>query len=409
MPPNARRRSLLAVALGVLAILAAAPAPLPASATRVGFKEAFAASRGNAFVATADNPSAIYYNPAGLTQIEGQEILASTYSIRLGSDYRSGLTGRTSSLKNETQTLPHFYYGWKQPRSKWALGVGFYAPFGLSTDWNGSTDLLEFATRNRETYTTLNVAFAYELTDTLSVAGGLTYNHLKVDLRQGVYYSVLAPAAAYRFEADGSAAGYTLGLRWQPGKRHAFGLSYQARTRFDISGTSSLPPLLAAEPARANFVFPEVLIAGYSFRPAPAWNIEANVDWTNWSCVNTVTISKASGATPLVFNWRSSCFYELGATRYFKGGWNASGGLTWSENSVPDSSWNPAMPDVDRLFWNAGIGYSGSCFRATLALQVAPNATRRIHNGGRTLFGSTYDGTYDNSIKALSLSLDYRF
>ena len=36
-------------------------------------QDAFATARGEAFVATADNPSAIYYNPAGITQLAGQQ------------------------------------------------------------------------------------------------------------------------------------------------------------------------------------------------------------------------------------------------------------------------------------------------------------------------------------------------
>ncbi|MCX6925129.1 MAG: hypothetical protein NT154_18235 [Verrucomicrobia bacterium] len=39
-------------------------------------QDAFAIGRGNAFVATADNPSAIYYNPAGITQLQEQNIHA---------------------------------------------------------------------------------------------------------------------------------------------------------------------------------------------------------------------------------------------------------------------------------------------------------------------------------------------
>ncbi len=39
-----------------------------------------AMSMGFAFTAQADDPSAIYFNPAGLTQLEGEELmLASTY------------------------------------------------------------------------------------------------------------------------------------------------------------------------------------------------------------------------------------------------------------------------------------------------------------------------------------------
>jgi long-chain fatty acid transport protein len=38
---------------------------------RLPDQDAFATARGEAFAATADNASAIYYNPAGITQLEG--------------------------------------------------------------------------------------------------------------------------------------------------------------------------------------------------------------------------------------------------------------------------------------------------------------------------------------------------
>lgn len=404
------------------ALLALVPAGLQASGTQVGFQDAFAASRGNAFVATADNPSAVYYNPAGLTQLQGQEILASTYFIRLNADYHSALTGHTSSLKTETHAVPQLYYAWAPANARWAFGLGVYAPFGLSTDWNNSDkpftdDLFPFATKNEETYTTLNPVFAWRLTDTLSIGGGLTFNHLKVDLRRGLYFSGIAPYGSYRFNASGSDTGYNLGVRWQPSPQHAFGVSYQARTNFGVSGTSAtdIAPGLPGgyeiqQAARADFAFPKVVIAGYSYRPTPQWNLEANIDWTNWTCLKTVVISGASGPVPLVFNWKASCFYELGVTRYLADGWQVSAGYTYSENSVPDDTFNPAVPDANRHFLNAGVGYTRGSLRCMLTLQRALAGTRQVHSGQLVFFNEfSPDGAYDTSIDALSLSVDYRF
>jgi len=392
-------------------LLALTPVALSASGTQVGFKDAFATARGNAFVATADNPSAIYYNPAGLTQLQGQEISATAYFIRLNTDYHSALTGRTSSLKAETQLVPQLYYAFAPAGAKWAVGLGVYAPFGLSTDWSNSTDLFEFATKNEETYTTVNPVFAWRLTDTLSIGGGVTFNRLKVDLRRGVYYSPVAPPGSYRFNASGSDTGYNLGLRWQPAAEHAFGLSYQARTNFGVSGTSELPPVLASESARADFAFPEVVIAGYSYRPTPQWNLEADIDWTNWTCLKTVVVSKASGPVSLPFNWQASCFYELGVTRYLQDGWQVSAGYTLSENSVPDATWNPAVPDATRHFLCAGVGYAQGPVRFMLTLQRALSGTRQVNSSGQNAAWAPYssNGAYKTSINTLSLSLDLRF
>ena len=406
LPANGSLTWAVRLAAGLLALT---PVVLSASGTQVGFKDAFATARGNAFVATADNPSAIYYNPAGLTQLQGQELSATAYFVRFNADYHSALTGRTSSLKTETQLLPQVYYAFAPAGAKWAVGLGVYAPFGLSTDWSNSTDLLEFATKNEETYTTINPVFAWRLTDTLSIGGGVTFNRLKVDLRRGVNFSGVAPYGNYRFNASGSDTGYNLGLRWQPASEHAFGLSYQARTNFGVSGTSELPPLLASESARADFAFPEVVIAGYSYRPTPEWNLEANIDWTNWTCLKTVVVSKASGPLSLPFNWQASCFYELGVTRYLQDGWQVSAGYTLSENSVPDATWNPAVPDATRHFLCAGVGYAQGPVRFMLTLQRALAGTRQVNSGQRTLAGSSPDGAYNTAINTLSLSLDFRF
>lgn len=63
----------------VLGAAAVWPLTVHGSGVRIAQQDAAAVAQGNAFVATADNPSAIYYNPAGITQLEGQ-------------NFRSGLT-----------------------------------------------------------------------------------------------------------------------------------------------------------------------------------------------------------------------------------------------------------------------------------------------------------------------------
>src|SRR5262245_24244583 len=52
-------------------------------------QDPFAIGRGMAFVATADNPSAIYYNPAGLTQLSGSNLRVGVYGLYLDPSYKS--------------------------------------------------------------------------------------------------------------------------------------------------------------------------------------------------------------------------------------------------------------------------------------------------------------------------------
>lgn len=403
--PARQTRGLADLAVCVGACLVLIPAVLSASGTQVGFKDAFATARGNAFVATADNPSAIYYNPAGLTQLTGQQLSATAYEVSFSADYRAP-NGTPTSMNRQDQLIPQIYYTWVPAKANWALGLGFYAPFGLSTDWPATSGFRTFATKNEETYYTLNPVVAWRISDMLSLGGGLTFNRLKVDLRRGIG---LMPGDEFRFNANGDDIGFNLGLRWQPTEQHAIGLSYQHHTSFGLSGTATAAPYAPSETATSTFDFPEVLIAGYSYRPTPQWNLEANIDWTNWSRLKTAVISKQSGAVYLPFNWQASCFYEFGVTRYFSSGWQVSAGYTLSENSVPDASWNPAVPDATRHFWCAGVGYAQGPVRFMLTLQRATATTRSITGVVNPLTGETADGTYGTSINTFALSLDYRF
>ncbi len=80
---HSRARFLFPALLGALL----APAIGFSNGTRLPNQNAEATARGNAFVATADNPSAIYYNPAGLTQLPGLQIQSDAYAILARYDY----------------------------------------------------------------------------------------------------------------------------------------------------------------------------------------------------------------------------------------------------------------------------------------------------------------------------------
>lgn len=376
-----------------------------ASGTRVGFKDAFATARGNAFVATADNPSALYYNAAGITQLDGIQVAGNLYNVAFSSDY-SGPAG-AATMDDEAQAVPAFYATWKPADAPWAYGIGVYAPFGLSTEWSRTSPLSTLALKNEQTYTTYNFTGAWQLSPQLSIGGSFTYNKIETDLNRALGF--IAPNDLFRFEGDGDCIGFNLGLLWQPDERHSVGISYSHRTAVTVKGTSSTIPLIPSEGATARFEFPEVVIVGYSWRPTPQWNLEVNIDWTNWNRLDTVVVDKASGPVALPFHWEAGLFYELGVTRYFTSGFNVSAGICHTENNTPDVTYTPAVPDADKTFWSVGAGYRGERFTADVAWQFTSGGERRVIGSPASLVGATADGTYDNSINALSVSLGYRF
>src|SRR2546427_11395482 len=101
---------------------------------RIADQDPFATARGNAFAATADNPSAIYYNPAGITQLEGQNASYSLYAIYLNSHYTAP-SGNEEDTKDEIQAVPHHYYTYSLNFFKVSSAPGIYTPYGLGLEW----------------------------------------------------------------------------------------------------------------------------------------------------------------------------------------------------------------------------------------------------------------------------------
>ena len=93
----------------VIAALAAAPVSSFGLGFRIPNQDAEATARGNAFAATADNPSAIYYNPAGITQLSGEYFQMGAHVISVNSHYVSP-SGTKADTLFEVQPVPQMFY-----------------------------------------------------------------------------------------------------------------------------------------------------------------------------------------------------------------------------------------------------------------------------------------------------------
>jgi long-chain fatty acid transport protein len=400
----------------LLAFLLTVTAPrLLALGIRLADQDATATARGNAFVATADNPSAIYYNSAGITQLQGHHLSLGIYSIYLNSEYTAP-NGTKFDTKDDLQAVPRFYYTFRPENHPLAYGLGFYSPYGLALEWPDSSSFRSLAKQGRIMYLTMHPVVAWEIVPSLSVAAGPTVNYAQTTLKQGI----ALPGDQFKFKGDDTDVGYAVGLLWKPHAKHALGVSYRSATIMDFNGHSSVETPLGSDrqPANARFDFPQNIVFGWSYRPTPEWNIEFNADWTDWDQLNTVTLlnqvpvtvyGRPLSSSELQFNWRSSWFYEWGVTRYFHNGFALSGGYIFSENSVPDANFNPIVPDSDRHILSLGLGRKYRHFSWDAAYQLAYGPPRTVRGSLPSPVGQTADGRYEFISHALTISFGYTF
>jgi long-chain fatty acid transport protein len=400
-------KSLVALSLGLVSII---PTQSFALGIRLPDQDAFATARGQAFVATADNPSAIYYNPAGISQLHGINVRVGGYGIFLNDRYEGN--GTSVNTRQRLQGIPQLFVTAEIPHVPLTVGLGLYSPYGLGLEWPENAPFLtspNIAQKGQIEYLTLNPVLAWKPHKTLSISAGPTFNYAETDLR----FTPFGAPNSVDFHGRDDDMGYNIGILWHPLKKHSFGVSYRSVTTMNFAGhaDTKIPAVLpgpVTESANARFAFPQNVAFGYSFRPNKKWNLEVNADWTDWGRLNTLSLKQAQlGTTTVPLNWQSSWFYEFGATRYFKHGWHVSGGYIYSENSVPSANFNPAVPDSDRHIFSIGVGkkYKHLSWDATYQCAYGPERTVDDQVG----FNAPANGKYTYLSHALALSVGYHF
>src|SRR2546425_8134693 len=174
MPERLLKRNLCALSIGTLLLLLGSG---QAWAGGVSFTEQGAAASGkaNAFTGEANDPSAIFYNPAGITQLPGTQVLVGTSIVKLDSTFRSSTSGESTELQDQFPIVPHFYitHRFKQWDERLSVGLGVYSPFGIVVDWPDNWQGRFDSTLARLRVTVYNPTVAFQATRTLSVAAGL--------------------------------------------------------------------------------------------------------------------------------------------------------------------------------------------------------------------------------------------
>jgi len=248
---------------------------------------------------------------------------------------------------------------------------------------------------------------AWQIHPTFSIGIGPTINYSDASFQRGIGFF---PGDYFKFTGDGFGYGFNAGLLWQPDKKWSFGVNYRYETEIEYKGTSRTEPSPVPYPSptstHGTLLYPQFLVAGVSFRPTPNWNLEFNIDWTDWDHVNEVVFKgTAFGDIPLPLNYRSSLMYEIGVTRQLGDGYFLSLGYFFSENSSPDLNFNPIVPDSDLHLGSIGVGHHGKRWDWAAAYHFGYQPSRVV--SGSVPGGA--DGKYEILKHAFNIAVTLKF
>ena len=167
---------------------------LPGAALGAGYGiyEQGAAVLGMAGAGTASvsDASALFYNPAALTRLEGTQQIYLGGSLLTPATSFAGVApypgyGVSEEMERQFFPLPAFYYA-RRVGERCAAGLGFNAPFGLGVEWK-DPDLFTgryIVTKADLQAANIGLSGAYAIDPMVSVAAGGNVMFTKVKLRR---------------------------------------------------------------------------------------------------------------------------------------------------------------------------------------------------------------------------------
>ncbi|VAX06788.1 Long-chain fatty acid transport protein, partial [hydrothermal vent metagenome] len=303
-----------------------------------------ASGMGNAYAgaaAIAEDGSTIYFNPAGMTELEGTQLTGALHWVRPrgeftndGSTVASGgsLSGGNGGNNGVDAIIPNLYYS-TEINDGMVFGLGINVPFGMESsyedDWVGRYHAVDSSVMS----VNINPSLAWKINEQLSFGAGISGQYIRVKLTSAIDFGAICQALAVascndpqerdgfvKLDADDFSWGYNFGLLYKPQPSTHIGFSYRSKITHSVSGDadfSDVPAPLAAS-------FPDTtLSSSVSLPESSSFSISHQVDqftllfdwtYTRWSRFKELRIDYDSSQPDSVTteNWGDSSRYAIG-------------------------------------------------------------------------------------------------
>lgn len=391
---------------------------------RILDQSASASAQGGAFAAQANDPSAVHFNPAAMTNLPGLQMTAGTLLVNGHIDFTPSSGGAVEGDFGGTFANPppssvfvtarFGETGFTLLRDV-ALGLGVYAPFGNLTSYPRHSRIAPVLTRSAAPILDVTPTLAFRVHQALALGVGLdiyTFSGLfgegHVEIQQtgaDLVGTGLALARDDLIELHGkdTALGYHAGLLWTP-LRNAqaqplvnVAVVFRSQTTLNLTGQFQNRDRGIALGATADLTLPQVITAGLAVwpvrTPQRAWKVEVDVDYADWTSFDNLDVTLANGAVfPRPRNWQNA-YVAMAGTEYTWVGpaalphWDVAvrGGYVFADSPVPERTFKPDVPGSNSHSYSVGIGLL--CRRGGMFLGMIPCGTAEPGASGISAIG----------------------
>ncbi|MEO6776302.1 MAG: outer membrane protein transport protein [Kofleriaceae bacterium] len=383
-----------------------------------------AAGMGAAVVASGDDPSAVFHDPANLVRTEGWQLEVAadlvlpqvTFFRRPLTDPNTGQALHFDGASNTNSVVAVPYVGASYrvgPRV--AVGLAIDAPFGASLDFPADGAQRDLITSIALRAISISPALAIDLGDGFAIgaAANLIYADLVLDQRNSLTYVTGDPeqypdpqgelqGTTHLAASDPFSLGATLGASYRsPSGAVRVGASVMTPVKLHMEGDARVenpgisglfddqnqqlqPPGVRTDQIKVAIPLPLVARVGVAARLATHVQAELDVNWTRWSSFQSLDIDfvhqyyllQTPGAylydVHIANDWHDSWTARLGVeAEPFDRPLALRAGLVWDQSPIDDRHFSVLTPDSDKLGITAGARWSQTLGRHRLDFQLA--------------------------------------
>lgn len=395
-----------------------------------------ATAMGGAFCAQADDPSALFYNPAGIA-FQKASIYFNTTIIRPNSDFYGAnpFPGNGVTASQETQTFyPSDLTIILPINDNWVFAIGGYTPFGLETKWE---DPSNFAGRYISTLAKvvtyrMQPTIAYKLGDKFAVALGINYLQTKASLEKYIpavdpYTDRVVNVGHVRFDGGYDGAwGYDVGVLFRYIPKISLGFTYHSEEDVDYSGRAMFDQISTGHAdfdyavaqqipfgqeleGKATINYPEQAMFGIATTIIPKCTFEFDLGYIGWDSYDYLPVTVVGHpelSTVRHTDWDKSYSYRFGFQYAVNENFAVRLGYEYDETPQPDKEVSPILPDADRNGYCFGFGYKTGALTFDFSYMYLDFDERSIV--GVNQIDSFY-GVYDTDANLVCLSFKYNF
>jgi len=381
-----------------------------------------ALTMGGAFIGLADDYSAVFWNPAGLTQMKQTTLAFFGTDIIPSASYQFAIPGAFSiDTKAKSKHYLSGSAGFFMPLSeKVVVGIYGYIPTGLGVEWEGAdlAPLTGGAALEWRSYVgiiTVSPVIAVKLSDIFSLGASINLSYGFAEFsRPGL--------GQYSEESHDTAFGATIGILVKPSEKFSFGMTYRTPLKVKLAGdaTMSGAPALglpATDDMLRDITFPMWFGAGIAIKPTDKLTITADAQYTNWKKMDVIPMEFSNPGWKLFFedssalalDWKDRIQFRFGLEYKTSEKFAIRAGYYYDPNPSPKNTRTILLPEMTFNFFTFGFGYHTEKVTIDLGVEYGMGKELEITFADLGVDDPGMPGIHNLDILVPNIAITFRF